>query len=69
MFVNDAEAFGLGEWRAGAARGRRRAVAITLGTGVGSVFVADGGAAMPMAHIAEVLDAAIQGRPAQSLLG
>lgn len=41
-FVNDAEAFGLGEWLAGAARGYRRAVAITLGTGVGSAFVADG---------------------------
>jgi len=41
-FVNDAAAFGLGEWRAGAARGSARAVAITLGTGVGSAFVADG---------------------------
>lgn len=41
-FVNDAEAFGLGEWLVGAARGHQRAVAITLGTGVGSVFVAAG---------------------------
>ena len=41
-FVNDAAAFGLGEWRAGAARGTGRAVAVTLGTGIGSAFV-DGG--------------------------
>jgi predicted NBD/HSP70 family sugar kinase len=41
-FVNDAEAFGLGEWLAGAARGYQRAVAITLGTGIGSAFVAAG---------------------------
>jgi len=41
-FVNDAGAFGLGEWLAGAARGYQRAVAITLGTGVGSAFVAAG---------------------------
>jgi glucokinase len=40
-FVNDAEAFLLGEWWAGAARGHRRAVGITLGTGIGSAFVAD----------------------------
>ncbi|HEU0248918.1 MAG TPA: ROK family protein [Gaiellaceae bacterium] len=40
-FLNDAEAFLLGEWWAGAARGHARAVGITLGTGVGSAFVAD----------------------------
>jgi glucokinase len=42
VFVNDAQAFALGEWQAGAAAGHSRAVAITLGTGVGSGFVADG---------------------------
>ena len=42
VFVNDAEAFGMGEWIAGAAAGHDRAVALTLGTGVGSVFI-DGG--------------------------
>jgi acetyl esterase/lipase/predicted NBD/HSP70 family sugar kinase len=42
-FVNDADAFLLGEWWAGAAAGQRRAVGITLGTGVGSAFLADGG--------------------------
>jgi glucokinase len=38
-FVNDAEAFGLGEWAAGAGAGAERIMAVTLGTGVGSAFV------------------------------
>jgi len=41
-FVNDADAFLLGEAWAGAAAGVRRAVGITLGTGLGSAFLADG---------------------------
>lgn len=41
-FLNDADAFGIGEYAIGAAGGRRRAVCITLGTGVGSTFLADG---------------------------
>jgi acetyl esterase len=41
-FVNDADAFVLGEWWAGAARERRRVVGVTLGTGIGSAFLADG---------------------------
>ncbi|MEV6483958.1 ROK family protein [Streptomyces sp. NPDC051576] len=41
-FWNDADAFALGEWWAGAARGHRRVVGITLGTGVGSCFLHDG---------------------------
>ena len=41
-FVNDADAFLLGEWWVGAAAGQRRVVGITLGTGVGSAFLADG---------------------------
>ncbi|AUH44183.1 ROK family protein [Streptomyces sp. CMB-StM0423] len=41
-FRNDAHAFLAGEWAAGAARGHTRAVGITLGTGVGSAFLADG---------------------------
>jgi len=41
-FVNDADAFLLGEWWAGAAVGRRRAVGVTLGTGLGSAFLEDG---------------------------
>ncbi|WP_306335664.1 ROK family protein [Streptomyces sp. KL118A] len=42
VFLNDAHAFLLGEWRAGAARGRHRCVGITLGTGVGSAFMVGG---------------------------
>jgi predicted NBD/HSP70 family sugar kinase len=38
-FLNDADAFGLGEYAVGAARGHDRAVCITLGTGVGSAFL------------------------------
>lgn len=41
-FLNDADAFLLGEWRAGAAKGQRRCVGVTLGTGLGSAFLADG---------------------------
>jgi glucokinase len=39
-FVNDADAFALGVWASGSGQGRL--VALTLGTGVGSSFVADG---------------------------
>jgi glucokinase len=42
VFVNDALGFTIGEWVAGAAMGAARAVGITLGTGVGSAFLADG---------------------------
>lgn len=38
-FVNDAEAFGLGEWAAGSGRRVGRCVAVTLGTGIGSAFI------------------------------
>jgi glucokinase len=41
-FVNDAEAFLLGEWWAGAAQGHGRVVGITLGTGLGSAFLERG---------------------------
>ncbi len=41
-FLNDAEAFLLGEGWAGAALGHRRAVGVTLGTGLGSAFMEDG---------------------------
>jgi glucokinase len=42
VFVNDADAFLLGESWVGAARGHRRAAAVTLGTGLGSAFLEDG---------------------------
>ena len=41
-FLNDAEAFLVGEWWAGAARGHARAVGVTLGTGLGSAFGEEG---------------------------
>jgi glucokinase len=41
-FVNDAEAFALGEWVTGAAHGHQRSICVTLGTGVGSTFLVDG---------------------------
>ncbi|MGW7425649.1 ROK family protein [Streptomyces sp. NPDC054813] len=41
-FWNDADAFVLGEWWAGVARGHRSVAGITLGTGVGSCFLRDG---------------------------
>jgi glucokinase len=41
-FLNDAAAHLAGELTAGAAQGVRRAVSITLGTGVGSAFAVDG---------------------------
>ena len=41
-FLNDADAFLLGEWWRGAASGHERAAGITLGTGLGSAFLARG---------------------------
>ncbi|MGA7339231.1 MAG: ROK family protein [Terracidiphilus sp.] len=42
QFLNDADAYLLGEVGAGAARGFGRAVCLTLGTGIGSAFAVDG---------------------------
>ena len=41
-FLNDADAFGLGEAKFGAGKGREAVVCLTLGTGVGSAFVKAG---------------------------
>jgi glucokinase len=41
-FLNDADAYLLGEIGAGAARGFGRAVGLTLGTGIGSAFAVEG---------------------------
>ena len=41
-FLNDADAFLLGEIGSGAARAATRAIGITLGTGIGSAFAVDG---------------------------
>ena len=50
-FLNDAEAFLVGEWWAGAARGHSRAVGITLGTGIGSAFSEEGEIVRSGAHV------------------
>lgn len=41
-FLNDADAFLIGERWAGAARGHERAMGVTLGTGLGSAFMVGG---------------------------
>jgi len=42
LFMNDAEAFAVGEWTAGEVRGAARCVGVTIGTGIGTAFLADG---------------------------
>lgn len=42
FFLKDADAYGVGEYATGAGRGVGRLVCITLGTGIGSSFLADG---------------------------
>ncbi|MDQ1041313.1 glucokinase [Streptomyces sp. V3I8] len=65
-FLNDADAFALGEHRAGAARGHDRVVCLTLGTGIGSSFlraglpVHDGPDVPPDGHVHRL---SIDGRP------
>lgn len=68
FFVNDADAFALGEWWAGAAKGHRRVVGATLGTGLGSSFLADGqvvesGPSVPPAG--EIHRLSYRGRPVE----
>lgn len=41
-FLNDADAFGLGEYAAGTMAGHSRVIALTLGTGIGSAFLSSG---------------------------
>lgn len=41
-FMNDAACFALGEYRLGGARGSQRTLALAIGTGFGSTFLADG---------------------------
>ncbi|SHH27747.1 glucokinase [Jatrophihabitans endophyticus] len=47
VFLNDADAFVLGEWAAGVARGAGRCVGMTLGTGIGSGWLVGGVVADP----------------------
>lgn len=70
-FVNDAVAYGIGEWASGAGVGARRMICITLGTGVGSAFLVDGaevrsGPTVPEAG--EVHRLTIDGRPLEETI-
>jgi glucokinase len=65
---NDANAAGIGEWHAGAGRGTRDMIMLTLGTGVGGGLILDGrpyrgalGAAAELGHMVIEHD----GRPCQ----
>jgi glucokinase len=71
LFLNDAQAFVLGEWWAGAARGHARVVGVTLGTGLGSAFLDDGrpvtsGPQVPPGG--EIYRLAFRGRPVEETI-
>lgn len=53
-FMNDASSFAVGEAWAGKAAGTRRSMAVTLGTGLGSAFVADGVPVVTGDHVPEL---------------
>ncbi|MGW1347046.1 ROK family protein [Kribbella sp. NPDC002412] len=66
LFMNDAEAFAVGEWTAGEVRGLARCVGVTIGTGIGTAFLADGhvvreGATVPPGG--ELYKTSYDGRP------
>jgi glucokinase len=42
VFVNDAEAFAVGEWTAGTLQGLDRCAGVTIGTGIGTAFLLNG---------------------------
>lgn len=42
VFVNDAEAFAVGEWTTGTLQGLARCCGVTIGTGIGTAFLVDG---------------------------
>ena len=63
-FLNDADAFLLGEWLRGAARGADRVLGVTLGTGLGSAFLADGA----LAPGVELYRSTFRGRPVEETI-
>lgn len=70
-FLNDADAFLLGEWRAGTAAGHHRCAGLTLGTGIGSAFLADGvlrdsGTGVPPEGRVDLLQ--VDGRPLEDVV-
>jgi glucokinase len=70
-FLNDAEAFLLGEWWAGAARGHSRALGITLGTGLGSAFLDEGRFVRSGPHVptdGALYRLAFRGRPVEETI-
>ena len=64
-FLNDADAFLLGEWWAGAARDHARVVGITLGTGLGSAFIEDG---RIVAREVELYELSFRGAPVEDTI-
>lgn len=50
-FINDADAFLIGEWWAGAAQGHHSAMGVTLGTGLGSAFIEGGNLVTTAPHV------------------
>ncbi|MGI8678517.1 MAG: ROK family protein [Jatrophihabitans sp.] len=68
-FLNDADAFVLGEWAAGSARGSARCVGLTLGTGVGSGWVVDGRVVDPGDPAGgRIHTASVDGRPLEDVV-
>ncbi len=70
-FLNDADAFLLGEWLFGAAAGHDPCVALTLGTGVGSAFLSGGsirqeGPGVPAEGRVDLLQ--IEGQPLEEVV-
>ena len=63
-FLNDADAFLLGEWLVGAARGANRVLGVTLGTGLGSALLVDG----ILAPDVELFRLSFRGRPVEETI-
>ncbi|TCN35274.1 glucokinase [Kribbella orskensis] len=66
VFLNDAEAFSVGEWTAGELRGLDRCVGVTIGTGIGTGFLDDGRAVRTGDTVppgGELYKVSYQGRP------
>jgi glucokinase len=69
-FINDADAFALGEWRFGSGRGTARCVGLTLGTGIGSGWIEAGrcvqsGPTVPPGGRANVIE--VEGVPLEDI--
>ena len=70
-FLNDAQAFVLGEAVIGAARNERRVIGLTLGTGLGSAFLEDGAFVVSGPRVpddGELYRVPFRGRPVEDVL-